>query len=436
MSVRLVGIVVIIITLLLVGGVVAQRMRGSQAGGSAAVPRRVPAAEAVAVEAAPAVRGAIEQTLDLTGTVVSARRVELMSKMPGRIDAVYVREGGRVAEGARIAALETAELAAQARQAEQGVRQAAAAREVARARLASLLAGARSQERAQAASAVAQAEANLQNAESDVVRMRQLFDSSAVSRQQLDAAILRRDLARSQLEAARQQLSLIEVGPRAEDLRMARAQVEQAEAGYGAAVASLELANVQLQNAVIRAPFAGRIAELPATRGEYVAPGVKVAVLYDDRALEVEVTVGERDLRLVRAGRPVTVRPETAPATRLAGTVRAIQPTADPLSRSAKVRIALTGAPASLLPGTSVRAELLVERRENVLVVPSAAIRQNGRPEVVVVKNGTASVRTVLLGLQHHHIVQVINGVAEGELVVTLGPETLRDGQPVSVVNP
>lgn len=425
-------VVIVVVVVLIAAGVVTQRRMG---GGSAAVPGGVPAAEAVAVEAVPAVRGTVEQTLDLTGTVVPARRVELMPKMPGRVQAVYVREGDRVARGARIAALETAELAAQARQAEQGVRQAAAAREVARARLASLQAGARTQERALAETAAAQAEANLRNAESDVIRMQQLFASGAVSRQQLDAAILRRDLARSEREAARQQLSLVQVGPRAEDLRMARAQVEQAEAGYGAALASLELARVQLENAVIRAPFAGRIAELPATRGEYVAPGAKLAVLYDDRALEVEVTVGERDLRLVGLGRPVTVHPAAAPATTLAGTIRAIQPAADPLSRAARVRIALSGAPPALLPGTSVRAELLVERRENVILIPLGALRQNGQSEVVVVKEGRAVVRRVLLGLRDRAVAEVSSGLAPGELVVTLGPETLGDGQPVRVVN-
>ncbi|HXF83742.1 MAG TPA: efflux RND transporter periplasmic adaptor subunit, partial [bacterium] len=220
-----------------------------------------------------------------------------------------------------------------------------------------------------------------------------------------------------------------------EDLRVARAQVEQADAAYAAARAALALARVQLENAVIRAPFAGRIAELPAVRGEYVAPGVRVAVLYDDRALEVEVAVGERDLPLVRAGQPVVVRAEAYPGTPIAGVVSRIQPAADPLSRAAKARIALRAAPSALLPGTSVRAELLVQRRENVILVPSSALRQNGQTEIVVVKDGRASVRRVLLGLRHHHIAQVIYGIAEGELVVTLGPEALSDGQPVKVVN-
>lgn len=420
----------IIVILLIAGGVVAQQRIRPQ--GNAEIPAG-PAAEPVAVEAAPVTRGTIEQTLGLTGTVVSARRVELTSRMPGRIAAVFVREGSRVGTGTAIAVLETAELAASVSQAEQGVRQAAAAREVARARLAAVLAGARSQERAQLESAVAQAEASLRNAESNVTRMQELFDAGAVSRQQLDAVVLQRDVARSQLEATRQQRNLLEAGAREEDVRMARAQVEQAEAGVAAAQAALRLARVQLANATIRAPFAGRVAELPVTLGEFVAPGMTVGVLYDDRTLEVEVTVGERDLRLVRVGQPVTVRPEASPAT-LRGAVRHIQPSADPVSRAAKVRIRLAEAPEGLLPGTSVRADLLVERRAGVLLVNSHALRQNGQSELIVVTDGVARVRRVVVGLRHHHIVQISEGVAEGELVVTLGPEALSSGQPVKVV--
>lgn len=422
------------VAIILVGGLVAQ-----QRGRSAAPPSQPQASstetDVVAVEATPATFGSIEQTLDLTGTIVAARRVELTPKIPGKIAAIYVQEGARVSAGQAIAALDASDQAAQVTQAEQGVRQAAAAREVAQARLAALQSGARSQERALAETAVAQAEANLRSAERNVTRMQQLFESGAVSRQQLDDAILQRDVMKSALDSARQQLSLVQVGAREEDVRMARAQVEQADAAYGGALASLQLARVQLANATIRAPFPGRIAELPATLGEFVAPGSKVAVLYDDRNLEVEVTVGERDLRLVRAGQAVTVRPEVATAIEVRGTMRLIQPAADPLTRAAKARIRLADPPGTLSPGTSVRAEILVERRENVLIVPSSALRQNGQAEVVVVKDGKAQVRRVLVGLRHQQTVQITYGVQAGELVVTLGPEDLSDGQAVKVVN-
>lgn len=419
-----IGLVVIVI---LAGGVVAQRRTRS------ATPPPAPTVEAVAVEVAPAQRGTIERTLAVDGSIVSTQRVELTPKIPGRIAVILVKAGDRVSRGQVLARLETAELNAQVAQAEEGVRQAQAVLEVARARLRVVTTGARTQERALAANAVAQAEANLQNAEAAVVRMQQLYDTGAISKQQMEAAILQRDVARAQLDSARQQLSLVETGARPEEVQMAQAQVQQAEAGYAAAQAALRLAGLQLSNATLTAPFAGRIAEVSVAVGEFVAPGVKVLVLYDDSNLEAEVKVGERDLRLLRAGLPVRLEPQAVPTT-LRGAVRVIMPDADPASRAARVRIRLQNPPPEVLPGTTVRGEVVIERRENVLLVPTQALRRDGKVEVVVVRDGVARIRRVRLGLTHHHIVEVLEGLQEGELVVTFGPENLSDGQPVKVV--
>lgn len=418
----------VIVILLLAGGVAAQRRIRS------ATPPPAPTVEGVAVEVSAVQRGTIERTLTVDGTIVSTQRVELTTKLPGRIAQVFVREGARVSEGQALANLETAELQAQEAQAAEGVQQAQAAAEVARARLRLLTTGARTEERAQAANAVAQAEANLQNAEATVVRLQQLYDTDAISKQQLEAAILQRDVARAQLDSARQQLSLVQTGARAEDLQMARAQVQQAEAASAAAQASLRLARLQLSNATLSAPFAGRIAEVAVAIGEFVAPGMKVIVLYDDHNLEAEVKVGERDLRLLRAGLQVRLEPQAVPS-RLLGTVRVIMPAADPESRAARVRIRLNNPPPEVLPGTTVRGEVIIESREDVLLIPSQAVRRDGKVEVVVVKDGVARIRRIRLGLTHSHIVEVLEGLQLGEVVVTLGPESLSDGQPVKVVN-
>lgn len=349
--------------LVLTGGFVVSRRPRS------VTPSAAPGPDAVAVEVATVQRGTIERVLELNGSVVSTQRVELTTEIPGKIDVIAVREGARVAAEQLIVRLDTAQLAAQV---------------------------------AQARNAVAEAEANLKNTEANLVRMQQLHKDGAVSKQQLDAGVLQRDVARAHLDAAQ---------------------------------AALQLVSVQLDNSSVRAPFAGRIAEVPVAIGEYVVPGTKIAVLYDDRALEVEVHVGERDLALVRANQPVVVRSDAAPGATIAGTVRVIIPAADPASRAATVRIRLADPPPAVLPGISAVAQIVVERREQVLVVPSQALRRNGADEVVVVKDGRADVRQVLVGLRHSHLVQITYGLAEGETVVTLGPETLTDGQPVKVVS-
>jgi len=424
-------VLLVILAVVVMGGVLVSRRR-PVAQSPQSQPVAQPPVETVVVEVTPVRRGTIERTLDLTGSIISAQEVHVTPRIPGKIAAILVTEGSRVGRGQVIARLEAAELVAQVAQAEQSVRQARAGQELARARLAALLSGARSQERALAENAVRQAEANLRNAEAEAARMQQLFEAGAVSRQQLDAALLQRDVARTQLEAARQQLSLVQTGARPEDIRMAQAQVSQADAAYAAAVASLNLARAQLSNATVRAPFSGRIAEIPVSIGEYVAAGMNIATLFDDQRLEVEVAVGERDLQLVRPGAVVTVTPEALPGRMVRGAVRLVLPAADPASRSAKVRIRLIDPPSGLLPGTFVRAAIVVERHVGALVIPRQALR--GSNEVAVVQGGMVRLRTVTIGLQQGALVEVTAGLREGEPVVVLGPETLTEGQPVRTV--
>lgn len=424
-------VVLLILAVVLIGGVLATRRRPATTSPPVAAQPQ-PVIETAVVEVVAVRRGTIERTLDLTGSMISAQDVRVTPKIPGKIAAILVAEGSRVARGQAIARLETTELVAQMAQAEQAVRQARAGQELARARLAAVQTGARSQERALAENAVAQAEANLKNAEAEAARMQQLYEAGAVSRQQLDAAVLQRDVARTQLESARQQLSLVQSGARVEDLRMAQAQVTQADAAYGAAVASLNLARAQLSSATVRAPFAGRIAEIPVSLGEFVSPGMAIANLYDDQRLEVEVAVGERDLQFVRPGADVRVTPEALSGRTLRGAVRIVLPAADPASRTAKARIRLIDPPAGLLPGTFVRAAVVVERHSGVLLIPRQALRAGG--DVVVIVGGIARMRPVTTGLQQGSLVEVAAGLREGELVVVLGPESLQDGQPVRVV--
>ncbi|MGH2349296.1 MAG: efflux RND transporter periplasmic adaptor subunit [bacterium] len=424
-------IVGLVIAAVVAAGAFALLRRGQPAQAPAS-PEAVSSAGA-AVEVAAIQRGTIERTLDVTGTIVSALEADVTSKIPGKVAAVRVADGARVARGQALAQLDTAELSAQVAQAEQGVRQAQAGYDVAAARLAAVRAGPRAQERAQAGNAVAQAEANLRNAESNVMRMQQLYESGAVSRQQLEAAILQRDVARSQLDRARAQASLVDAGARPEEIQMARAQVAQAAAGVSAARAQLALARVQYANATVRAPFAGRIAQVHVAIGEFVAPGVAVVTLYDDRELALDAKVGERDVAQVRPGDAVAVRAAVAPGAVIRGTVQRVQPTAEAASRAALVRIRLSQPPASLLPGTSAQATLVLERRTGALLVPAAAVHQDGVSTVFVVIDGVARARAVRLGLRQGDVIEVRSGVAAGDEVIVLGPETITDGMRVTV---
>jgi HlyD family secretion protein len=418
-----------------------------------------PAAEApppaVPVEVAAARQGEVVRAVEVSGTVASARAASIYPKISGRVARVLVQDGARVAAGQALVELDAGDQRAELRQADAAVA-------AAEARLVLLERGQRPQERQVVYNAFTQAQNQVKAAETQVVvseaalrvaettlrRQEVLLLEGAVAQAQVDQARLQYDQARAQLDSARAQLEIArtaadsaraqwdmtQLGARNEEIQAARAQVAQARA-----VASL--ARQRLAAMMIRAPFAGRVTGLTAvtgdflTSGDFAGRGAPVAQVYDEQALEVEVTVGERDIGLIRVGQPAVVRLEGTPGASVAAAVRLVSPAADPLSRAATVRLRFAEPVAAAVPGTFARGEIVVERRQGVTVIPRTALDGGERPTVRVVADGVVQVRQVTLGLARGDLVQVISGVAVGEEVVTLGPDGLAAGTAVRVVN-
>lgn len=445
-------VLVLLIVVVAVGAALRGRNRTATTAGppaGALTPAPVP------VEVAEVERGDVVRTVEVSGTVVSARTAEIYSKLSGRVARVLVTDGARVRAGQVLVELDATDQHTEVAQAE-------AAEAAAASRLALLEAGLRPQERQVARNALAQAQTQVKAAETQVAlaqaalrvaednlrRYEQLFRDGAVAQAQVDQARLQTDQARAQLQAAqaqleaartavdtaRQQVEISEAGPRAEDLRAARAQVAQARA-------VVAMAKQRLANTAIRAPFDGRVTGMNASVGDYIVSGDfagrsgYVAVVYDDRAMEVEVRIGERDLGLIRVGQRASLRLETAPGAPASATVRIVTPAADPSSRTATVRLRLAPGAQGAVPGTFARGEIIVEQRTGVLLIPTVAVLGGERPTVRVAAGEVVEVRPVTLGLVQGKRVEVRAGLAVGEQVVVLGPETLAAGAKIRVVN-
>ena len=445
--------IVLLLVVVVAAGLAATSMRGRKGPG----PQVEAAPVLVPVEVAKVETGTVTRTVEISGTVTSARMAEVMPKLGGRVTHVFVQDGARVAAGQALVELESADQRAEVAQAE-------AAAAAAEARLSALESGLRPQERQVVFNAYTQAQnqvkaaetqvnlaqASLRVAEDNLRRHEQLLRDGAVAQAQVDQARLQADQARAQLQgaqtqleiaktaldSARQQWTMTETGTRAEELRAARAQVAQARA-------VVALARQRLANTVIRAPFAGRVSGINVSVGDYLVSGDfagrsgVVALVYDDQAIEVEVKVGERDLALIKPGQSATVRLEEAPGSPVEAIVRTIAPAADPTSRAATVRLRVkTSGASDMRPGTFARGEIVVDRREGVVLVPKAAISGGDQPIVRVVGgDDTVQVRPVTLGYVAGDRIEVRSGVAAGERVVVLGPESLVAGTKVRVVN-
>jgi HlyD family secretion protein len=444
-------VVVLVVLLIGVGASLAMRSRGR----SAAQPTD-PAPPAVPVEVTRVTSGSVMRTIEVSGTVVPVRSAEVQPKISGRVARVLVQDGDRVASGQVLVEVDAADQRGDLRQAEAAVA-------AAEARLALIEQGQRPQERQIVSNALTQAEnqvkaaetqvtlaqASLRVAEDNLRRNEQLLRDGAIAQAQVDQARLQYDQAQAQVQAAqtqleiaragvdsaRQQVELSRLGPRDEEIRAAQAQVAQARA-----VAAL--ARQRLGNMSIRAPFAGRVSGVRLSPGDYVVSGdfagrgSSVALVYDDRAIDVEVKVGERDLGLVKIGQPAILRLEGSADATAEATVAVISPAADPITRTAVVRLRLRQPDQGAVPGTFARGEIVVEERAGVLLVPRVAIVGGERPVVRVIVDGVVQVRPVTVGLAQGDRVEVMTGVAADETVVVLGPELLPAGTVVKVVSP
>lgn len=241
-----------------------------------------------------------------SGTV-EATDAALGFQVPGRVEWIGPREGDRVKAGDTLARLDRTELMARRAQAQ-------AQLGAARALLSELEAGARSEELAQAREAVRVATERVTDAQRDFDRVRRLLQGGAVAQEVFDKARLALDIATAQRNQAQEQLKLVEAGPRQERITGQRAMVAQGEAAVRQADAALE-------NAVIRAPFAGLVAVRDREPGETVGAGAPVLTIVDLDDRWIRIYVSENEIGAVSIGEAATITSDTYAGKTYAGTV-------------------------------------------------------------------------------------------------------------------
>jgi len=393
------------------------RVLGGSRGAPAATP---PASTAVPVEVSPAETQTLVVTVAAAGSTEALLDVTVNAKISGRVTAVLVKEGDTVAAGQVLARLETAELLAQVQQSEAGL-------QAAQARLRMLEQGARPQERAQVEGAVALAKANYDSARANLARMQMLYEAGAIGKAQLDAAQLQVEAARQQYDAARSQWSMMETGPRAEELDMARAQVAQAQAGVA-------FARLQAANATITSPLAGTVTRRFVEQGVLLSVSGQVARVAQIDSVYVVLDVSETDLGAVHVGQSVALRMDAYPDKPFTGMVREIGQAADGRTRVFKVKVALANPGHLLKPGMFGRGEITVGRHEDAIVIPrDAIVDQGGESAVFVADAGKAQLRKVRLGVVSGPVVEVLSGLAKGEKVIVGGQTGVTDGTAITV---
>ncbi len=244
--------------------------------------------------------------LAASGTV-EATEAQLGFQTPGRIAEIRPREGDAVRAGDTLAVLDREELLARRAQADA---QLAAAHAL----LSELMAGSRSEERAQAREALRSATEQYDDARRDLERVRRLFEAGALSQEALDKARLQLQVTESRKTQADEQARLVDTGPRPERIAAQRAAVAQAEA-------SVRQVDAMLDNAVIVAPFDGVVTVRDREPGETVGAGAPVMTVMNLSDRWVRIYIREDAIGAVRLGQGAEITADTYPDSTWAGEV-------------------------------------------------------------------------------------------------------------------
>ena len=345
----------------------------------------------IAVREAGAAQSAV---LNASGYVTPRRRATVSAKVTGKIKDVLIDEGMRVATGQVLARLDDTDAVAALRAAE-------AAHAVAKATLRDL-------------------EVRLANAERALERNRELRERELVSVEALDNA----ETAVASYEA----------------------QLALAEEQVTAAQRTAEISRQNVDNCVVRAPFAGIIVSKDAQPGEMVSPisagggftRTGIATIVDMRSLEIEVDVNESYIARVTSGQRVEAVLDAYPDWRIPSKVRTVIPTADRQKATVKVRITFDELDPRILPDMGVKVSFLEGARDTasavIILVPRDAVRRDGdKPIVFVLKDAHAERRAVQTGRERGPDIEITAGLRSGEQVVTWASGELRDGVRVTL---
>lgn len=357
-------------------------------------PAPVPAittATAVAMNTSPAAAS----VLDATGYVVARRQATVSSKLTGKVVDLTIEEGQRVNDGQVLARIDDSNVRAQ-------LNLALAQLESSR-------------------SVLDEARVLLLDAERQRKRARELGEKQLVSRQAIDTAEANYD--------------------------QAAVRVTSAERGVVVAERSVSLYRQQMDDAIVRAPFAGVITVKNAQLGEMISPlsaggaGTRTGIgtLVDMDSLEIEVDVNESFINRVQPNQPVQATLNAYPDWKVPAQVIAVIPAADRSKATVKVRIGLQVKDPRVLPDMGVRVSFLTDEKpqtelpKGVLIPADAVADDNGSTIVFVVQGDRVERRAVTVGATRGSEVQVIAGLASGERIARGDLTTLADGMAVQL---
>jgi HlyD family secretion protein len=336
--------------------------------------------------------GSTQTLLNASGYVTPRRQATVSSKVTGKVVEVFIEEGMEVQEGQVLATLDAANVEANLRlaQAQQNASQIA----------------------------LEETQVRLKEAKLDLQRATTLAANQIASEAEMDRA-------RAQYDSL-----------------LARLQTQEGETAV--ARRQVEIWEQQLEDTIIRAPFAGVVVAKNAQPGEMISPisagggftRTGICTIVDMSSLEIEVDVNESFITRVHSGQKVEATLDAYSDWKIPCRVLAIIPTADRQKATVRVRVGFEELDSRILPQMGVKVAFRSEAEANAgarggeITIPRTALRrQQDQETVLVVRQGRLEERIVQVGSRLQNEVTILSGLAQGEKIVVNGPKTFNPNQ-------
>jgi len=251
----------------------------------------------------------------------------------------------------------------------------------------------------------------------------------------LDAAEIRAVLTSSRTQAALDKQRLDRVADLRKKGFISQQALDEAQSGYARSIAKQREDEAKLAKSEIRAPFDGVAGLRQVSEGAYVAAGTDIARLEKIDQLKLDFRVPETYVAQLKAGLAVTAAVDAFPQTSFPGQIYAIEPSVDEQTRTVLARARVANSDLRLRPGMFARVSLTLGVRENAVWIPEEAIVPRGQDAYVWrVADGKAELVQVQTGTRKVGEVEIMKGLAGGDVVVTEGAQRLSPGMQVSII--
>jgi HlyD family secretion protein len=373
--------------------------------------------------------------LSASGYIVAHHKINVNSKVTGRVKWIGVEKGDKVKEGQVLVRLEDDEFHAQ-------YLQALGAVENAKAYLLQLQNGSRPEEIQQAQHNLDEARATAANDKVTLDRTKELFAQGVVSKQALDDATAKHEADQQRANSLQQTFALSKLGPRSEEIARAKGQLLQAQG-------TAAYAKSQLDATQVRAPVSGTILERKAEKGELITsqfasgaeggPQGSVVALADLSDLQVECDIAQNDFARLKPKQRGIVTVDAFPSLKWNGVMAEMSPEANRQKATVQVKVQIENPDEHLRPDMNATVKFLADDNKGGnpqgggAVVPSTAVRDHdGKKVVFIVLNGKAVMKTVKI-LEQRSNGYLVDGPINGENVISSPPDNLKDGQSIRI---